>query len=381
MPAIDSQVHARILRNLAHNYASGPVFKLCDDVLSQIFLLSADVHFTNWDRIEAETDLGPNHTGDRHEIRIYSLVHRTTTSISQVCQNWRQVALGNPFLWRHVMLNEKGLNWGLELLKRSANSTIDLRCLDIQVLNNNITPGLVSRLRSYSGILSQKMWHYLLLELQKPTSSLKSIHGFPYINTMQLASEFIPTHSKPFSLNVLSVRTFRDLSLSLPLFSSLSTLVMIGGDTALRYFMNDVLQVLAAMPHIENLSLLDVLKISPGMSPNPLHRVTLSRLRYLRAGDAHRELVLFTRHIRVPPSCALDLRVRVYQRNDFESLVKLVGQKLLDDQVSADRRALTIAITPSYICIDNKPIGVYHSGPYDSSIRESLLKNLKNAPV
>lgn len=346
------------------------VCNLSDDLLLHIFHLNVDVPFNDWYKFKHDDE------DITRQSRTYSHAHRTTRFTSQVCHRWRHLALGYPLLWGYVFLDMQNLKWGLELLRRSGNCPIDLRCLDRKVLKEYVTPALVSRVRSYGGILSEEIWHYLLQELQKPFSSLQAIQCHPYIDTMQLPFKFIPTHRDTSPLKSLSVRAFNGFDFSLPLFSSLSILVIYGCPGP-KYPINELLRVLLNMPLMENLSLRNVLKSASSRAPLP--HINLPLLQYFNLVGPFREVLTFSNHVCVPTSCALDFAVGVNSAAttyNFEALVSRVSRKILRDQVFIGKRALTISITNAYVSINDVPLGVYRSESYNIYDREDRANEL-----
>jgi hypothetical protein len=91
-----------------------PRFRIADEILADIFLLNANSAVEFWDRSRQKWRRD-------HDPRL------TTRYSSQVCQRWRQVALGCFTLWGRIIHYTKDpLPWIDELLRRSHQTTLEL---------------------------------------------------------------------------------------------------------------------------------------------------------------------------------------------------------------------------------------------------------------
>ena len=90
------------------------VFRIPDEILADIFLFNTNRAVEFWDRSGQEW-------GKDYDPRV------TTRYSSQVCQRWREVALGHSILWgRIINYIEDPLPWIDEFLRRTHQTTLEL---------------------------------------------------------------------------------------------------------------------------------------------------------------------------------------------------------------------------------------------------------------
>lgn len=118
-----------------------PIFKLPDDILESVFLVS------NGSAKQTLVSVG------------------NARQISQVCLCWRILALSIPKLWNLISLNG-GTQWHQELLRRSAGCPhISISSADYDSFDHFLTaqPDIVPRIRLLStSAISDRAWDKLL---------------------------------------------------------------------------------------------------------------------------------------------------------------------------------------------------------------------------
>ncbi|KAF8972739.1 hypothetical protein BDZ97DRAFT_854746 [Flammula alnicola] len=138
-----------------------PISTLSDNILETIFLINAPI-------LEG---------GDASYLEFVADT-RTTLSSSQVCYQWRQFALGYPFLWsRCVHFNYNNPHWNAQLLLRSEPCPISVKIPGGYGYIEDVVTRMMphsSRIKVLDINLDRRHWNNLLFMLENGMPLLKS---------------------------------------------------------------------------------------------------------------------------------------------------------------------------------------------------------------
>ncbi|KDR84541.1 hypothetical protein GALMADRAFT_151399 [Galerina marginata CBS 339.88] len=249
---------------------SGPIVNLDNDTLWYIFSLNANMEL---------------HFG-QPEDTVPAL--RTLRYISQVCSNWRQLAVGSPSLWSRILdvnLLSQGADWRNEVIRRTGTALLDVKA-------QNYDPSLPLALNSLEWLLNahwsrirslvlaldhlhfspdEEPW-FRLFERPAPSMEIFIFLGeFVTPPTFVLFSNTAPSLRRLSAAHMrLNLTTFRTPKLChLVIHSPVSTL--------------DLLNALNQMPVLESLetgSLEPFIPVQDAQYPLPV--ATLPRLRQIK---------------------------------------------------------------------------------------------------
>lgn len=328
------------------------VSQLSADILGHIFLLNVcNEHTGSW--------------------KPYFITARAT---SQVCQQWRDVAISLPQLWRNIEIKERSLQWTEELINRSQLYPLQVRCLSENcspILDQQLKPKHITRLHSFVGYLSESAWKQIVLDLQKPTSQLEFLD---IQNTNTAVFEQVDI-SKTQSSNLKELYIQPDISLSSPGFNLNSPLFVnlsILSITSATFNADFLLAALQPMALLTELTLSNSLDQFKNVAVNKLLRVSLPNLHYLLIEDECVPVQKILTCVEVPESCAIDAAIEgAVLGRELTSAASFVFKRIIRDNNSQANPSLNFTVTEEVISFSSTPPGPYHSGPWGTNDKQS----------
>ncbi|KAI6043231.1 hypothetical protein EDC04DRAFT_2891263 [Pisolithus marmoratus] len=91
-------------------------------------------------------------------------------SVSQVCQEWRKVALGAPLLWRKALSLSVSPNWMFEMLRRTVHLPLTIRISHQDFHRDVVYANLLS--------IADQFWRFETLEIDAPCPYICEFFGF-----------------------------------------------------------------------------------------------------------------------------------------------------------------------------------------------------------
>lgn len=171
--------------------------------------------------------------------------------ISYVCTKWRSVALGTPYLWRNIQIEDprypRTIDMTLELIRRSGNRQVSM------IVSNGIYP------HTFFDLIATELSCFKHLNITCSPSELMLILSSPSRNITGLEKLHITCPCRVPDLHILEgASSLRELSIPFLVYpaSSLSRLSL-SRITVLNFSYNlttsdDVLDLLTQCPAIEN---------------------------------------------------------------------------------------------------------------------------------
>lgn len=324
--------------------ASAPVSQLSDDILGHIFLLF-------------------NVSNNFKPIRNWDLYSTTTRATSQVCQQWREVSLSLPQLWRNIEITGRSSRWTEELLYRSKSYSLQVVSLnmDSSILDDQLKPEHIARLVSFVGYLSERVWNQITIDLQKPTSQLEilDIHNLDSI----IFNHVDISKTQSSSLKELYIHD-PGFSWGSPLFVNLSILAI----ATTRYPADLLLAALQGMTLLTELTLSRALSSFGYLEDNifRLPRVSLLKLHYLSIYDECASVAKFLARLEIPELCTMDVALRKASIGPLlTSISSLVFKKIIQTHNSHANPSLNFTINETRsVSFSNAPPGPYYAGPW-----------------
>ncbi|KDQ61411.1 hypothetical protein JAAARDRAFT_190185 [Jaapia argillacea MUCL 33604] len=189
---------------------------------------------------------------------------------THVCRHWREVGLGTPRLWSRPPFKKP--KWAQEMLIRSKSAPLQVYA----------TIGNVEHLRAVESALKH-MSRIQVLSIAGPSSELGKLSlssPAPLLESLSLNNwtehdrYSIPTNA--FNLENPSLRKLELRQCSpnwgSPMYGGLSALKVEAIPKSARPTLPQLLQILAGMPRLESLSLLECLPTHPSSQPHPSSR-------------------------------------------------------------------------------------------------------------
>ncbi|KDQ61414.1 hypothetical protein JAAARDRAFT_190188 [Jaapia argillacea MUCL 33604] len=186
---------------------------------------------------------------------------------THVCRHWREVGLGTPRLWSRPPFKKP--KWAKEMLIRSKSAPLQV----------NATIGNMEHLRAVESALKH-MSRIQVLSIAGPRSELGKLtlsSPAPLLESLSLNNwtehdrYSIPTNA--FNLETPSLRKLElrkcSPNWSSPMYEGLSTLKVEAIPKSARPTLPRLLQILACMPQLESLSLLECLPSHPPSQSHP----------------------------------------------------------------------------------------------------------------
>jgi hypothetical protein len=275
----------------AQQNALVPASKLPPELLSRVFHVLA--------------------TDSRLDYHTHNLAWITVT---HVCRRWRQTAIADLTLWRHIDFG-MARPCILEMLKRAQSTAISCR-----LISRN--PARPEHLEFFESAITTHLYHVAELDVTLPSYQFSFIHVFsspaPMLEAIQLQASIQDTH-KPlpqlpptaFAVNVLRSLILSDICLPWETIS-LGTLerleIIFSSFSAARPSLSRLLYLLSNTPCLRVLKLVHCLPIA-GQNIMPTDPLEFVQLDLLEIEGTISECNIVLNSMRIPSTCSLRVSV------------------------------------------------------------------------